>query len=319
MLDNYGRRVEYLRVSLTDKCNLRCVYCMPEKDIEHKCFPKRMSNDEILKIVKASSNLGVKKVRYTGGEPLVVSGIEELIYNTARIPKINDIAITTNGVLLGDMAKELNKAGLKRANISLDTLREDRFRKITRGGDIKKVFKAIEQCLRLGMTPIKINTVVLKGINDDEIRDFISLTKELPIDVRFIELMPIGEGVKYYNTSAMKTEEILSKIPGLIPVKSKIVGTADLYKLKNAKGNVGFISPLSCKFCKDCNKIRLTSDGIIKPCLHSEQEVSVREYINNEVLLTETIKKAILDKPKEHHIEVDKRSETKRMMFQIGG
>lgn len=321
MIDNYGRKIEYLRISLTDKCNLRCVYCMPDNDreIEKKYCDKTLNNEEIIKVIKAGATLGIKKIRYTGGEPLTVKGIDELIYNTAQIPGIMDIAVTTNGILLDDMAEDLKKVGLKRVNISLDTLNEDKFTKITRGGKLKKVLYGIEKCLSLGITPLKINTVLLNGINDDEIEDFINLTRELPIDVRFIELMPIGEGIKFYKKAAMTSEEVLERFPDLIPVKTTDISTAELYKVKDAKGKVGFISPLSCKFCKDCNKIRLTSEGMIKPCLHSQEEVDIKEYLNNEVLLISRLKKAILSKPEEHKIEVNKRSETKRMMFQIGG
>ena len=217
------------------------------------------------------------------------------------------------------MVEELKNSGLKRVNISLDTLKEDRFKKITRNGDINKVFQGIDKCLSLGMTPLKINVVLLKGINDDEIGDFINLTKKLPIDVRFIELMPIGEGIKFYKNSLMTSEEVLQRFPMLVKIKNKGISTAELYKLRNAKGRVGFISPLSCKFCKECNKIRLTSEGIIKPCLHSQEELSIKEYIDNEVLLISKIKEAILSKPEEHNMELRKRSETERMMFQIGG
>ncbi|MCY6369198.1 GTP 3',8-cyclase MoaA [Clostridium ganghwense] len=319
MLDNYGRKIEYLRISLTDKCNLRCIYCMPEKGVEKKCHNEVMKCEEITKIVKAAANLGIKKIRYTGGEPLIFKGIEELVYNTAQTPGIRDIGITTNGILLNDLIHDLKQAGLKRLNISLDTLKEDKFKKITRYGDLNKVLRGIEKCLSLGLTPLKINTVLLKGINDDEIGDFINLTKELPIHVRFIELMPIGEGVKFYKKSAMTSDEVLERFPNLIPIKSLETSTAELYRLKDAKGKVGFISPLSCKFCRDCNKIRITSEGMIKPCLHSQEEVDIKEYIDNEVLLISKLKKAILSKPQEHKIEVNKRSETKRMMFQIGG
>ncbi|KOC32061.1 GTP 3',8-cyclase MoaA [Clostridium botulinum] len=320
MLDSYGRKIEYLRISLTEKCNLKCIYCMPkELNLEKKYCSKKISNEEIIKFLKASVNLGIKKVRYTGGEPLIVKDIDKLIYNTGKIPEISDISITTNGILLYDMVEELKNSGLKRVNISLDTLKEDRFKKITRKGDINKVFKGIDRCLSLGMTSLKINVVLLKGINDDEIGDFINLTKKLPIDVRFIELMPIGVGIKFYKNSLMTSEEVLERFPMLIKTQDREISTAELYKLRDAKGRVGFISPLSCKFCKECNKIRLTSEGIIKPCLHSKEELSIKEYIDNEVILISKIKEAILNKPEEHNMELRKRSETERMMFQIGG
>jgi cyclic pyranopterin phosphate synthase len=199
MIDKRGRNIEYLRVSLTDRCNLRCVYCMPEKGIEKRCHAEILRFEEVERIIKACAELGIKKVRFTGGEPLILKGIDKLIKNTASIPGIEDISITTNGMLLADMAEELKSAGLKRVNISIDTLNAEKFLKITRVGDINKVFKAIEKCLSLNMIPVKLNTVLMRGINDDEIDDFFRLTMDNPIQVRFIELMPIGQGAKYFD------------------------------------------------------------------------------------------------------------------------
>lgn len=317
MLDSHGRAINYLRVSLTDRCNLRCIYCMPEKGIEKRAHEDIMRFEEVLKVVKACANLGINKIRYTGGEPLILKGIDELIYNTSKTDGINDISITTNGMLLEDMAKDLKAAGLKRVNISLDTLKAGRFKAITRGGDIKKVLGAITKCIEVGLTPVKINTVVIKGINDDEVSEIAMLTKDMPISVRFIELMPIGEGFKLYKQGEINSEEVMSLLPPLIPVKEE--GTAKLYKLQGSKGTVGFISPLSCKFCPSCNKIRMTAGGTIKPCLHSDKEISIREYLNNEMMLESAIRDAIYNKPAEHHLEDGKKSETHRMMYQIGG
>lgn len=317
MLDKRGRGIDYLRVSLTDRCNLRCVYCMPEKGIEKKCHEEILRFEEVEKIIMACATLGIKKVRFTGGEPLILKSIDKLISNTSAIPSIKDISITTNGILLADMAEDLQKAGLKRVNISIDTLKRDKFNEITRLGSIDKVFNAIEKCLSIGMTPIKLNVVLMKGINDDEVGDFLNLTMDNHIQVRFIELMPIGQALKYFGKYNMKVEEILEKHPELVPIKddSKV---ASVYKLPGAIGSLGLISPVSCKFCAECNRIRLTASGTLKPCLHSAEEINLKTYINDEIRLIKVIEDAIYNKPEEHHLE-EGSSETDRMMYQVGG
>lgn len=319
MNDRYGRSIDYLRVSLTDRCNLRCIYCMPEEGVYKKSHEEVLRFEEILKIVNAAALLGVKKIRYTGGEPLILKGIEELIEKTSKVPGIKDIAITTNGILLEDLADKLKASGLNRVNISLDTLKEDKFKQITRGGDINKVLRAIQKCISIGLTPVKINTVLIKGINDDEISDFINLTRELPVEIRFIELMPIGQGEKLYKKGFMSSDEVVARFPELKPLETNKNSTASLYKIKNSKGKVGFISPLSCKFCASCNRIRLTSMGTIKPCLHSANELNIKGYLNNEVLLTSALKEAMYNKPSQHNLECDKKSSSSKMMYQIGG
>lgn len=319
MRDKQGRNINYLRVSVTDRCNLRCIYCMPEAGIESLEHDDIMRFEDILKIVKASASLGIKKVRYTGGEPLVMKEIDKLIYETSKIKGIEDIAITTNGILLADMAEDLKKAGLKRVNISLDTLDKDKFKMITRIGNLDKVLESIHKCLKLGIKPIKINTVLMKGINDTEFEDFLNLARELPVEVRFIELMPIGESIKLYEDSKVNFEEIIRKHSELIPIENKRGTTAQLYKIQGSKGKIGFISPISCKFCADCNKIRLTSIGTIKPCLHSKEEVNLREYLSSDELLMTKLKSAIFNKPLEHHLEEERTSRTEKMMYQIGG
>jgi cyclic pyranopterin phosphate synthase len=319
MLDKLGRNIDYLRVSLTDRCNLRCVYCMPEKGVEKLCHKDILRLEEVLKIIKAFEAIGIKKVRFTGGEPLLVNGIEKLIYETSKLKGIKEIALTTNAILLEEMASELKKSGLNRVNISLDSLREDRFDKITRGGSLKKVFAAIDKCLEIGLAPVKLNTVVIRGINDDEIGDFINLTKELPVEVRFIELMPIGEGRTYYPEGHISCGEIIERYSELIPLPVEKSKTALLYKIANAKGKVGFITPLSCKFCSSCNRVRLTSVGTLKPCLHSSEEIDIKQYIDNELRLLSEIRKAVYGKPGEHNLDTEGVSSSARDMFQIGG
>ncbi|NFV11850.1 GTP 3',8-cyclase MoaA [Clostridium sporogenes] len=319
MLDKYGRKINYLRVSVTDRCNLRCIYCMPPEGVLKKDHDDMMRYEEIFNVVKTASLLGIDKIRFTGGEPLILKNIDKLIYNTSQLSSIKDIAMTTNAIFLEDRIDDLKKAGLKRVNISLDSLKKDKFKSITRGGDINKIFKGIEKSLSLGMTPMKINTVIMKGINDDEIDDFMNLTKEYDISVRFIELMPIGEGRKLYKDSYIISEEIISKHRDFIPVKRDKSSTAILYKFKEAKENIGFISPMSCKFCSGCNRIRLTSEGTLKPCLHSEKEVNLKDYVENEQALLSKMNEAIYNKPLEHHMIEEKESKSKKMMYQIGG
>ncbi|APC39631.1 GTP 3',8-cyclase MoaA [Clostridium estertheticum] len=319
MRDSHGRNINYLRISVTDRCNLRCIYCMPEQGIKKLEHVDILRFEEIFKIVKVSEKLGINKVRYTGGEPLVMKDIDKLIYETSKLQGIEDISITTNGILLGDMASDLKKAGLKRVNISLDTLDDVKFKSITRIGNLDKVMKSIDRCLTLGLKPVKINTVLMRGFNDTEFEDFLNLTREMPIEIRFIELMPIGEGIKIYDKSKISFMEILKNHPELTQIENEKSSTAQMYKIKGAKGKIGFISPVSCKFCADCNKIRLTSTGTIKPCLHSKEEINLKQYLNNEEMLTNTLKQAIFDKPLEHHLEEEKISRSEKMMYQIGG
>ncbi|MBU3199247.1 GTP 3',8-cyclase MoaA [Clostridium estertheticum] len=319
MRDSHGRNINYLRISVTDRCNLRCIYCMPEEGIKKLEHVDILRFGEILKIVKVAETLGINKVRYTGGEPLVMKDIDKLIYETSKLQGIEDIAITTNGILLGDMASDLKKAGLKRVNISLDTLDDMKFKSITRIGNLDKVMESIDRCLTLGLKPVKINTVLMRGFNDTEFEDFLNLTREMPIEIRFIELMPIGEGIKIYDKSKISFMEILKNHPELTQIENEKSSTAQMYKIKGAKGKIGFISPVSCKFCADCNKIRLTSTGTIKPCLHSKEEINLKQYLNNEEMLTNVLKQAMFDKPLEHHLDEEKISRSEKMMYQIGG
>lgn len=318
MIDQFGRNINYLRISLTDRCNLRCMYCMPAEGIPKLKHENILSFEEIRKIVKAAASIGINKIRYTGGEPLILKGIDSLIYETSLIQGIKDISITTNGILLYDAAEDLKKAGLNRVNISLDTLKADRFNNVTRGGDLNKVIQAIQKCISLGYSPVKINTVILKGINDDEIEDFINLTRELPVHVRFIELMPMGEAFDLYKEGTITCDEIIEKFNNLIPLINEKSSTSELYKLPNAKGAVGFIRPISCKFCEHCNRIRLTATGSIKPCLHSEKEYNIKESLQDEELLVSTLKGIILGKPFEHNLQ-EEGSHSGKMMYQIGG
>lgn len=318
MQDTYGRKIEYLRISVTDACNLCCGYCMPES-AKGSCPCKGSMNiDEFYEIASAAAELGVKKLRITGGEPLVRSDIAELSKALASIPGIEDIAITTNGTLLEDKAQTLFDAGIKRINISLDTLNAEKYAEITRGGNLSDAIRGIKAALRVGMSPVKINTVLIGGFNDDEIESLAKLTMDYPVDVRFIELMPIGFAAPYGKEAYISNETVLKKLPRLEPVPSEKGTVARLYKLPGAKGSVGLISPLSNHFCAECNRLRLTADGCLKPCLHSAEEIPVRGLHGDE--LKETILTAVSHKPKMHvELSATERSESQRSMYRIGG
>lgn len=282
MIDNFGREINYLRISVTDRCNLRCCYCMPAEGcvnlIPHS---EILSFEEILRLTEAAASIGIGKIRLTGGEPLVRHSIVDLIRRMNQIDGINEIDITTNGVLLADMAEDLKEAGVRRVNISLDTFDADKYRMITRGGDINRVLKGIEAAERVGLTPIKINCVALKGFNDDEFDDFVNLTREKDLRVRFIELMPIGHNDLGGDYGFISNQELLARFPELEPCGPQKFSVADEYRLPGAAGTVGFISALSHHFCAECNKLRLTSDGKIKPCLHSNEEIDVKTVLRN--------------------------------------
>lgn len=316
MKDKYGREITYLRVSVTEKCNLRCKYCMPEVQDDRICFDTDMSADEIIEIVNAIVRLGIKKIRITGGEPLIRKDILELCYRISHIGGVEELGITTNAVYLSNLARELKQAGVNRINISLDTLDPEKYYYITGGGEIEKVFDGIEAAALHGLKPIKINAVLIGGFNDNEIKDFVMLTKNHPIEMRFIELMPIGNAVGFDENAYIPVSSLLQKLPQL-----KLIGysgTAKLYKIPGYKGKIGFISPLSSHFCGDCNKIRLTADGNIKPCLHSSEEISIRG-LHGDVLI-QRLRESIEKKPKQHFdLSKSMPSQSKRSMNRIGG
>lgn len=323
MKDKFGREIDYLRVSVTDNCNLRCIYCMDEKGNKFLNKDEKLTDDEIYKVVKESAKLGIKKVRITGGEPLVRPGVVSLISKINNIEGIEEIYLTTNGILLADMIDELSKNGLKGVNISLDSLKEDRFNKLTRVGNLHKVLEAIDKAIALGIK-VKLNTVIVNDINKDEIIDFVNLTKEKTIDVRFIELMPIGIAVNYKGAT---NEEVLKFITERYPnyeevVRSKSGGPASYIKVNGAKGKIGFISAMSNCFCEECNRIRLTPEGFLKQCLHFDYGVDLKSMLRSGIKdddLKKVIYENIYDKP-EKHLFLEK-SEHKELKFmnQIGG
>jgi GTP 3',8-cyclase len=306
--DSFQRPINYLRISVTDRCNLRCVYCMPEAGVELMSHYDILSYEEIYTVVKAAAELGINKVRLTGGEPLVRAGISDLVSLLDSIETIDDIALTTNGILLAQHAAELKEAGLRRVNISLDTLKPERFRQITRCGTLANTLEGIEAAQTTGLTPVKINMVVMAGVNDDELPDFAAKTVSDGWNVRFIELMPssANEQVSSKLVSVSEMRKRIEKMGRLEPSQVEAGnGPARYFRLPGAKGTVGFISPVTEHFCIQCNRLRLTADGKLRPCLLSDDEIDLKEPLRSGAPLEELkklISKAIASKPKGHRL-----------------
>ena len=306
--DSYQRAIDYLRVSITDRCNLRCIYCMPSEGIiplEHK---EILRYEEIIRVINIAVKTGVRRVRITGGEPLVRKNITYLISALREMEDIKDLSLTTNGVLLSSYADKLVEAGLKRINISLDSLRPDRFKEITRGGDSSLVWEGIVAAEKAGLTPVKINMVPIRGINSDEIEDFAKVTLRLPYQIRFIEFMPFGTEGLWSPERFIPLEEIkaiVETVAPLIPVQMKRAGPARYFRFDGAAGVIGFISPISNHFCGECNRLRLTADGKLRPCLFSETEIDLKPALrggapDNEI--ERLIRLSIEVKPQGHDI-----------------
>ena len=328
-LDAYNRPISYLRISVTDRCNLRCVYCMPPEGVPWRPHEEILRYEEIEIVVRAAAELGISKIRLTGGEPLVRLGIVDLVRMLAHVPGIDDLAMTTNGILLSRYATALAEAGLRRVNVSLDTLRPERFHRITRLGQMEDVLAGMEAARRAGLEPIKINTVVIRGMNDDEVVDFARKTMKAAWNVRFIEMMPVGNGVLAdggWRERVVTGKEIRQRIEAALgrlePAKvSAGSGPARYYRLPEAKGTIGFITPISEHFCYRCNRLRLTADGQLRPCLLSDQEIDLRTPLRQgaDVAQIKTLLlKGIEVKPMQHHLDEWKRPEN-RVMSEIGG
>ena len=313
MKDRFGRDITYLRISVTDLCNLRCKYCMPESGVESLCHSDILSLEEIVEIVKVAAKNGITKIRLTGGEPLVRRGFVHLCKEISKIEQIEDIAITTNGVHLKNMADDLFENKVKRINFSLDTLVKEKYNDITRRNDFEKTMESLFYAIEKGFK-VKLNVVLIGGFNDDEIENFVKLANDYDLEVRFIELMQIGETANWSKDKFVSNKIVLEKVPKL--EFDDVSGVAKIYKIKGQKGKIGLISPISCSFCADCNRIRLTSDGKLKPCLHSKDEINLKGLSGEE--LEEVFKRGIFDKPEKHHLE-DGKSESARDMNKIGG
>jgi len=334
LIDPFRRSINYLRISITDRCNLRCVYCMPEEGIDWQPREHILTLEEIQRIVRVAATMGLRRVRLTGGEPLVRTGVVDLVRWINDTPGIEDIALTTNGIALAAFARDLARAGLRRVNVSLDTLRRDRFKEITRWGSLGTVLDGIEAARRAGLSPVKLNVVVMRDINDDEVVDMARTTLENDWEVRFIELMPFMEeetscrrGEAEVPLAFVPTQEIKRRIEGelgpLEPAESASgSGPAKYWRIPGARGLVGFISPLTeHDFCSTCNRMRLTADGKIRPCLLTDHEVDLKETLRSggsDEDLKARILLALRTKPDAHHLWDGNRPRW-RKMIQIGG
>lgn len=314
MTDRFGRSITYLRLSVTDLCNLRCVYCMPATGVIKKKHREIMTVEELWEIAGAAVSCGIKKIRITGGEPLVRRGIGEICRKISSIYGLEELCMTTNGILLPEYARELKAAGIERLNISLDTLDERKYRSITRMGSLSQAMAGLEAAKKHGFG-IKLNAVLIGGVNDDEIPDFVRLADELDIPVRFIELMPIGECSDWSRKRFVEGSAVLRAVPELREAGTD--GVARKYAVPGKKGYIGLINPISSHFCPECTRIRITADGKLKPCLHSTAEIDLRGLRGSD--LEEAIASAVRYKPERHHIGSGRAGISTRNMNAIGG
>jgi cyclic pyranopterin phosphate synthase len=318
LVDPRGRRIDYLRISITDRCNFRCIYCQSKGPFKFLPHEEILTFEEIESIVRVGVKLGVKVVRLTGGEPLLRNGIVELVARLAKTPGLEDISITTNGYFLSELAKPLKEAGLKRINLSLDTLSEEKFSELTGGFSLKKVMEGLYLSLSEGFTAVKINSVIIRGFNDEECEELAKLSLELPVEVRFIEFMPVGKNSLWDESRVVPISEIkerVERLGKLWPTEKVGKGPAAVFRFEGAKGKVGFISPLSSHFCGSCNRLRITADGRLRPCLFSDEEINLKDYLRGKKgSLEEAFREALRIKP-----EIGVKASTQRPMRAIGG
>ncbi|RLB81327.1 MAG: GTP 3',8-cyclase MoaA [Deltaproteobacteria bacterium] len=325
-VDPYNRKITYLRLSVTDRCNLRCIYCMPVKDLTLLDHADILTYEEILKLIRVATGVGIKKVRLTGGEPLIRRDFVHLVESVCRIARIEDVSITTNGVLLKEMARPLFEAGVHRINVSLDTLNPLKYTKITRRERFDAVWEGLRVAEAVGFSPIKVNVVVIKGINDDELLKFADLSVRKPYHIRFIEYMPIGQDSHWTPEKYISSDEIKAELETFGPLH-KIPhaihdGPAERYRFESAKGEIGFISALSHHFCPSCNRLRLTADGKLRPCLFADDEVDIKSPLRkgcSEGDLKGLFEEAIARKPRRHRAEILRKGGCLRPMSTIGG
>jgi cyclic pyranopterin phosphate synthase len=327
LIDRWGRQITYLRVSVTDRCNLRCVYCMPPEGIQLQSHQSILKYEEIAELVRQAAEAGISEIRLTGGEPLARLGLPVLVRMIAEIPGIHDISLTTNAILLERFAVPLKQAGLTRVNVSLDTLKPERFARITRGGSFQAAWRGILTAEAAGLAPIKLNVVAMRSLNDDELVDLARLALDHPWHVRFIEIMPIknqsawGEGFPDPQDTFISIAEIQSRLAplGLEPATDRNGnGPAREYIIPGGTGRIGFISPVSDHFCQECNRLRLTADGYLRPCLLSDREVPVTQALRNGEPLLPFFQQAADLKPQQHELELNN-FPNNRCMNQIGG
>lgn len=315
MNDTLGRKITYLRLSVTDLCNLRCIYCMPDHGVPKRAHSEICSLEELCDMAAAAVSLGVRKVRITGGEPLVRRGVVSLCRMLRALPGLEELCLTTNGVRLPELAAPLREAGVDRLNISLDTLRPERYRSITRIGELSSVLRGLDAAEAAGFSHTKLNCVLMGGVNDDEIEDFVRLTQARPLSVRFIELMPMGACAGWEKARFLPAGAVLDRVPELEPAGTD--GVSRLYRIPGAAGTVGLIEPMSHAFCAECSRIRITADGKLKPCLHADTEIALRG-LHGEALL-DAIRQGIARKPEHHALMRDGESHAGRCMSEIGG
>lgn len=327
MQDQFGRTIEYLRLSVTDRCNLRCRYCMPEEGVTDIAHGDVLRYEEMLRVAAAACRLGIRKIRVTGGEPLVRRGIISFIERLAQLPEKPEIVLTTNGLLLAEQADKLKQAGLSRVNVSLDTLRPARFQELTRRTGLEQVLAGIAAVEKAGLLPVKLNMVPLRDFNADEIVDFARLTLDHPWDVRFIEFMPISSDLEYVSRDGFSMKEIQASLLALgdleiLPRQDDSSGPAHMYRLPNAKGRIGLIPSVSGHFCADCNRLRVMADGRVRGCLFDNAETDLKTVLRNDgddKALEELLLAAACGKPEKHQINAKDFLSPNRRMHGIGG
>ncbi len=324
LVDGFNRRINYLRISVTDRCNLRCCYCMPLQGVDLLSSDQVLNYEELLRIARLAVAGGISKIRVTGGEPLVRKGLVEFISRLSEMEGVRDLGLTTNGLLLEEYARRLHKAGLRRVNVSLDSLRPGRYAQITRQGSLEKVFAGIHAARAAGLDPLKINMVVIRGLNHDEVLDFATLAREEELQVRFIEFMPVGEDEFWSRDKYMPSEEVKSLVEAkerLIPIDGKSGGPAVMFRFQEGKGRIGFISPISRHFCGSCDRLRITADGKLRTCLFSDVEIDLktplRRGISDEELFN-LLHHGTAAKPQGHSLSSTPHN-ANRYMSQIGG
>jgi len=329
LYDQYDRVHDYVRLSITDRCNLRCVYCMPKEGLPFFPTDKVLSQDEIVQMIENFAEMGISKVRITGGEPLLRTDVVDIVRRIKAVKGIEDVSITTNGLFLAKKAKALKEAGLDRLNISLDTFQAQRYKEITRGGNIEQVLDGINAAAELHFKKIKLNIVLIKGQNDDEVLDFLKYTQYHDVNVRFIEFMPIGNSEKMWKKEYVGLQNVFNTCEqnGLeySPIELKGNGPSDNYQIKGFKGSFGLIHPISSKFCENCNRLRITADGYVKACLYWNEEIDIRKAIPYKKEFRRLIQKSLDRKPLNHEMAMDEadrvidKAPTWRHMSQIGG
>lgn len=324
LIDPSGRKIDYLRLSVTDRCNLRCTYCMPARGVTKLAHGDVLSYEDLYRVACAAVATGVEKIRVTGGEPLVRKGIIGFLERLAAIPGLKRLVLTTNGILLEEMAADLRAAGLESLNLSLDSLRPDTFARITRGGDISRVLAGIDAAARAGFPFIKINVVVMRGVNDREILDFAALTLDRPYRVRFIEYMPTlgDDGQESLLVPGYELLDLLSRRFSLERAEKEIMaGPASYYRIAGAAGTIGIISPVSCHFCMECNRIRVTSTGMAKSCLFASGALDLKPVLrmNDDLALQQAVESVVSAKPARHNLGSAEPGHSPVVMSQVGG